>query len=652
MSKEELKSKFEELKLTKDELDRFSEAMKKEEFRKLLVDYAQEISDPVNRELYEKEITQLEQERGQNVTFIQPEPGFCMKTVVTTTTTNDNNKTSKCFINICTNKNIEKPTSKRETRKTGETGLVWYIPHTCSPAREDYDKSGEQLCFVYDVVFNPDSYRMAETNDRFKDLLKSSAMDTIETSFNVKLDRANVKILKNLNFKGRPTATILRRPSEQQPENSKVTNENGDDLIKPLIDQIKENNLDKELAKRMMKTTPATTNKKEEEERKQESKYTTPNYKLIHRGQSDMQDYASNDLTRYNVTSTRPKELVISIELPLCKSSKNVLLDVFETRLHLESNEPYYKLDLNLPYPVRENEAKAKFDKSKRCLNVTLTVVPFVVKIEDDYFFPSSSSSSTSTSSLPSSFEESSSLSTSPSPIIHVPTTTTTINNNNNKPIIKYSLPDLFHLNETTKTINLKLKIVNYVKDSIQIEFDSQSALNLKCESCSSSGSYIKYYSIYLSFFYSHSHKSVDFIDLLSANNNKNYQIVFIDDDYFEIKINKSNDYLAQLSDTSSELSKQAHVLLDKMSLDNSTVVNLNKIPDEIIEEEEENNNNNNSVNFENMNNLTKKEFILNFKNNAENHEKDDDDDDDDAEFEEAQEDINYQSFKLLKSGK
>ena len=51
------------------------------------------------------------------------------------------------------------------------------------------------------------------------------------------------------------------------------------------------------------------------------------------------------------------------------------------------------------------------------------------------------------------------------------------------------------------------------------------------------------------------------------------------------------------------------------------------------------------------MNNLTKKEFILNFKNNAENHEIDEDDDDDD-EFEEAQEDVNHQSFKLLKSGK
>ncbi len=290
MSKEELKSKFEELKLTKDELDRFSEAMKKEEFRKLLVDYAQEISDPVNRELYEKEITQLEQERGQNVTFIQPEPGFCMKTVVTTTT-NDNNKTSKCFINICKNKNIEKPTSKRETRKTGETGLVWYIPHTCSPPREDYDKSGEKPCIVYDVVFNPDSYRMAETNERFKSLLKNSAMETIEKNFNVKLDRANLKILKHLNFKGRPTATILRKP--QTPDSAKPTvsvpgNASNEDLIKPLIDQIKQNSLDKELEKRLndKNKQPLVT---EITEKDSTPKHATPVYKLVHRGHTDMQ---------------------------------------------------------------------------------------------------------------------------------------------------------------------------------------------------------------------------------------------------------------------------------------------------------------------------------------------------------------------------
>jgi dynein assembly factor 2 len=107
---EEAKRKFSELNMTRDELDRFTEAMKKEEFRKLLVEYAEELSDPKNREQYEKEIAQLEEERGMNVTFIHPEKGFCLKTT--------QNGELKCFINICKNENIEKPRCQNETQNT------------------------------------------------------------------------------------------------------------------------------------------------------------------------------------------------------------------------------------------------------------------------------------------------------------------------------------------------------------------------------------------------------------------------------------------------------------------------------------------------------------------------------------------------------
>lgn len=80
MSETVMKDKFKELNMTEDELKRFTEAMKKEEFRKLLLDYAEEISDPKNRELYEREISALEAERGMNIVFIHPEPGYCIKT--------------------------------------------------------------------------------------------------------------------------------------------------------------------------------------------------------------------------------------------------------------------------------------------------------------------------------------------------------------------------------------------------------------------------------------------------------------------------------------------------------------------------------------------------------------------------------------------
>ena len=102
-----MERKFKELNMTRDEIERFSEAMKKEEFRKLLIEYAEEISDPKNRALYEKEIQQLENERGTDVTFIHPEPGFCLKTVQQ----QQNGSSQKCFINICKNAHIEKPSS-------------------------------------------------------------------------------------------------------------------------------------------------------------------------------------------------------------------------------------------------------------------------------------------------------------------------------------------------------------------------------------------------------------------------------------------------------------------------------------------------------------------------------------------------------------
>jgi hypothetical protein len=68
--------------------------------------YAEEISDPENRKLYEQEITQMEQERGMDVQFIHPKPGHVLKTSV--------DGDMKAFINICQNDKIGKPVSKRE----------------------------------------------------------------------------------------------------------------------------------------------------------------------------------------------------------------------------------------------------------------------------------------------------------------------------------------------------------------------------------------------------------------------------------------------------------------------------------------------------------------------------------------------------------
>ena len=101
--------------------------------------------------------------------------------------------------------------------------------------------------------------------------------------------------------------------------------------------------------------------------------YTTPKYNIKHRSEIELDQFRNAPDAR---PSTRPKELVVEIDLPLLKSAAPVDLDIFEKRLFLKSEEPAkYKLDVCLPYPVDENNGSAKFDKSKKKLIVTLPVL-------------------------------------------------------------------------------------------------------------------------------------------------------------------------------------------------------------------------------------------------------------------------------------
>ncbi|KAL3872690.1 hypothetical protein ACJMK2_035900 [Sinanodonta woodiana] len=356
---------LEDLNLTQDEIQKFEKAFKDEKFRQLFIEYAEEISNPENKKRYEEEITLLEQERGMDVEFIHPEPGHVLKTTA--------DGKQKAFINICKNEKIGKPTSERKTLSDGKSGLSWQIPHSFAPPMENLDKGGKK-CVVFDVVFHPDTYRMAESNERFKKIVEDTAVEGIEKQFGVKLDKANIKSLK-IKYKGKPTPTVLR---QRRPEGPKPQSE--DDILKDMPYPY-DGTTSAEKAEQMRKEVE----KKEAERKKKEDKtkmytdhskssVTEPKYSIIHRSQMDLQEYRNAPDAR---PSTRPKELEIKIELPLLSSAAQVSLDVFEERLVLESKKPAeYKLDLKLPYPVDEDRGTAKFDKSKSCLVVTLPVQP------------------------------------------------------------------------------------------------------------------------------------------------------------------------------------------------------------------------------------------------------------------------------------
>ncbi|CAF0891566.1 unnamed protein product, partial [Didymodactylos carnosus] len=353
-------------------------------------EYAEEISDPKNRELYEKEIESIENQRGMNVTFIHPNPGHVLKTIL--------NGTRKCFINIATNINVEKPSYEKEQgnqkdnnnnnshllkQRTG--GMHWNLPHCLAPPRDDFDNKSIP-CTVYDIVYHPDTYRMAETNKNFMQMIEESALDSIENNFKCKLDRNNIKRPK-LKFKGVPNPTIIRKKNDNFIEEQQINNHennidtnNNENLSnfpqksqtnvenhKVIISShkpISTSNGVSSIIQELVSDHPLSSN----------DGYTIPTYKIIHRGEFDMQDLVQNT-SIVQAKSTRPKELIVEIDLPLCNTSNNVDLDVYEKSLHIHCEKPKYDLTLNLPYPVRENDSHAKFDKKQRKLIITLAVI-------------------------------------------------------------------------------------------------------------------------------------------------------------------------------------------------------------------------------------------------------------------------------------
>ena len=299
-----------------------------------------------------------------------------------------------------------------------------------------------------------------------------------------------------------------------------------------------------------------------------------------------MQDYAQplvDPMQQISVESTRPKELIVQIELPLCKSSENVVLDIFEKRLYLKSLDPNYLLDLKLPYPIKEGNAKAKFDKSRRCLNVNLPVVPFVAKVDivnvdhlsdddtsrynlskklvnwekitwliisnlhrnndNESLSPSPSSSSASSltnesnldAAISSQQQQQQQQQHSPAPCEQV----------------KYTLLTSLKLAEYKNALSIEVQLANYNQHAIELKFLTPSEIRLKCASVSSSG-YVQYYLVYLKFVSTTSQepRQYDLIDSSLLNleystkteqKNDKFTIQFKDNDAFRISINKTD---------------------------------------------------------------------------------------------------------------
>ncbi|XP_061552959.1 protein kintoun [Phycodurus eques] len=339
--------KLKELNMTGDEMKRLTKAFKDEKFRAMLNDYAREIADPENRRLYEEEIAILEQQRGNNIEFIHPKPFRALRTSV--------NHKQKCYINICANDKVGKPECKWGVSEDGRRGQCWSLPHNLHPGRQDTDPKGNKI-MIYDVIFHPDTLHIANKKAEFMEMVSSTAIQGIQDAFKVTLDKNNVREM-NTKYKGMPQPCVIRKPipgyTAKPPEDHP--------LAFPYPDEKKK------------KISPDPRPKSFKIKNEKTKIPTEPSYTVKYRSFIDLQDFRCS---RDSGKSPRPKEIVVTIDVPLLKSVADASLEVKEKTLLLESETPAYRLEMLLSYPVDEQRGDAKFSKQRGQLTVTLPVLP------------------------------------------------------------------------------------------------------------------------------------------------------------------------------------------------------------------------------------------------------------------------------------
>ncbi|KAI8907955.1 pre-RNA processing PIH1/Nop17-domain-containing protein [Gorgonomyces haynaldii] len=328
--------------ITQEELAKFQESFKNDEFRKLFFEYMEEISDPKNLELYEKELAQLEAEKGFKVTYIKPEPAFAVKI-----------GPPKAFVNICQAPEVDKPTPTKTVR-AGMSGTTWSIPYSVSNPRDDVDHQNAPVK-VYDCVFHPETIEKAFASQAFQKLVISTALEGLSKHFDVPAN-ASYKILK-MKSKGKPQMTTIRTKDDEIKSKTETTTEYLEKLVQKQAPSVKP----------AEKPTPIP-----------KKGPVQPIWKLVHQNQfNDYQKYTSEQV---RTEGARPDNLVMTVQLDAIQSAAEIELDITEKTFHLKVPEKY-ELNVDLPFEVDKTKGAAKFDKAKKSLQVTMPVIPLIFEL-------------------------------------------------------------------------------------------------------------------------------------------------------------------------------------------------------------------------------------------------------------------------------
>lgn len=180
------------------ELDKIEEALKNEEFRKMLYEYMDEINDPKNRAENEAYLKQLESdgEAPTDLRLLHPKTGFAIEARM-----KPEHGNTKVYVNLVRDEYFGRPDVKQEGGKTGVK-----LPHAAGPGRYEHDVEGSNagnavepptdgaadlaaatkagLVLTFDVCVHPEAIARSLGNSpvsaRFRDLLCRVALEAVD----------------------------------------------------------------------------------------------------------------------------------------------------------------------------------------------------------------------------------------------------------------------------------------------------------------------------------------------------------------------------------------------------------------------------------------------------------------------------------------
>ncbi|KAG7168481.1 kintoun-like [Homarus americanus] len=351
---------------SQEDLSLLAKSLKDEKFRALFSEYAKEVCEPENQKQFERELKQLEKERGVEAVFVHPSPGFALAV--------GGQKSGPVFVNICSSDVVQKPSFTRVDDGVNK-GENWSWPHALpKPRRELLSKKVRLLrgddskavndvgrqAVVHDVVFHPDALQLASGSHLMKHTLIQTAMDSLCKNFQIKAEQPE-EIETSVKYIGKPMQSVIKRVVDKKLfEASEQMSFHQDERTKVLENEIK--NINEESTNSVMKEEVAGPLK--------------PQYKVKHVSKMDLQDFSVQLIPQCG-PAWRPHTLEVEVELPGVTRASQVDANVWPQSIVLSTDStPQYKLELPLPYPVDEDLSAAKFDVSTQKLTLTLSVIP------------------------------------------------------------------------------------------------------------------------------------------------------------------------------------------------------------------------------------------------------------------------------------